>query len=167
MLASWTRDCALAVAHPEDSGSLFEEALALPGTERWIFDRARIELLYGEQLRRDRANAAARVHLGTATEIFTELRAAPWLRRAHAELRAAGEAAPAARSAALTAREQAVVELAAAGMTNKQIGEQLYLSARTVSTHLHRAFHKLGVTRRSALRDALQRAAGSDDQVSG
>ncbi|MET8870786.1 LuxR family transcriptional regulator [Nocardia sp. NPDC004604] len=158
---------ALAVAQPEDSGSLFEEALALPGTERWIFDRARIELLYGEQLRRDRANAAARVHLGTAAEIFTELRAAPWLRRAHAELRAAGEAAPSVRSAALTAREQAVVELAAAGMTNKQIGEQLFLSARTVSTHLHRAFHKLGVTRRSALRDALQRAAGSDDQVSG
>ena len=50
----------------------------------------------------------------------------------------------------LTPQEQAVAELAAKGMTNKQIGAQLFLSARTVSTHLHRVFHTLGITRRGA-----------------
>ncbi|MFB7719049.1 helix-turn-helix transcriptional regulator [Nocardia sp. NPDC056100] len=55
----------------------------------------------------------------------------------------------------LTPQERAVAELAAQGMTNKQIGDQLFRSARTVSTHLHHVFHKLGITRRGALRDAL------------
>ena len=154
---------AAAVAHPDDGGPLFEQALAMPGTERWIFDRARIELLYGEQLRRDRAHAAARSHLTRAATVFTQLRAKPWIHRTQSELRAAGEGT--SGSAVLTAREQAVAELAAAGLTNKQIGEQLFLSARTVSTHLQRVFHKLGITRRGALRDALQRRAGTDDSA--
>ncbi|MFB8001433.1 AAA family ATPase [Nocardia sp. NPDC056000] len=150
---------AQALAHPAESRIAFERALAVPGTERWVFDRARIELLYGEQLRRDRATAAARDHLSTAATIFTELGAVPWLRRAQSELRAAGEAgAPGAT--ALTPREQAVAELAAAGRTNKQIGEELFLSARTVSTHLQHVFHKLGITRRGALRDSLATRSG-------
>ncbi len=45
--------------------------------------------------------------------------------------------------------------LAAAGLTNKQIAERLYLSHRTVAAHLYQAFPKLGVTSRAALRDAL------------
>jgi DNA-binding NarL/FixJ family response regulator len=45
--------------------------------------------------------------------------------------------------------------LAAAGLTNKQIGERLFLSHRTIGGHLHRTFPKLGVTTRAALRDAL------------
>jgi DNA-binding CsgD family transcriptional regulator len=45
--------------------------------------------------------------------------------------------------------------LAAAGLINKQIGERLYLSHRTVGAHLHRAYRKLGITTRAALRDAL------------
>ncbi|WP_330249686.1 LuxR family transcriptional regulator [Nocardia sp. NBC_00565] len=154
-------NAALAVGHPDEARSLFEAALAVPGIERWVFDRARIELLYGEHLRRERATAAARTHLGTAATVFTQLGAEPWVRRAQAELRAAGETAPAQGSTALTPREQAVAELAAKGLTNKQIGEQLFLSARTVSTHLHRVFHKLGVTRRGALRDAIERRAES------
>jgi len=48
-----------------------------------------------------------------------------------------------------------VAELAAAGLTNKEIGKCLCLSARTVSGHLYRTFPKLGILRRSALRDAL------------
>ncbi|MFE2960147.1 helix-turn-helix transcriptional regulator [Nocardia tengchongensis] len=150
---------ALALAHPEDGAALFEQALAVPGAQRWVFDRARIELLYGEHLRRVRATTTARLHLSTAATIFTELRATPWIRRTQAELRAAGETVSSEGSDALTARERSVAELAAAGMTNKQIGEQLFLSARTVSTHLHHVFHKLGITRRGALRDALDRTA--------
>ena len=55
----------------------------------------------------------------------------------------------------LTAREQEIASLAAAGLTNKQIGQHLYLSPRTVSSHLYRLFPKLGVSRRAGLRDAL------------
>jgi DNA-binding NarL/FixJ family response regulator len=59
----------------------------------------------------------------------------------------------------LTAQEHEVAVLAAAGLTNKQIGEKLFLSHRTVSTHLYRIFPKLGVATRGALRDALASAA--------
>ena len=55
----------------------------------------------------------------------------------------------------LTAQEQQIAMLAAAGLTNKQIGERLYLSHRTVGAHLYQIFPKLGVTTRAALRDAL------------
>ncbi|MYW06645.1 helix-turn-helix transcriptional regulator, partial [Streptomyces sp. SID3343] len=48
-----------------------------------------------------------------------------------------------------------IATLAAAGLTNKQIGERLYLSPRTVSTHLYNLFPKLGISSRAALRDAL------------
>ncbi len=46
--------------------------------------------------------------------------------------------------------------MAAQGLTNKQIGEELFLSHRTVGTHLYKIFPKLGITSRAALRDALQ-----------
>jgi DNA-binding NarL/FixJ family response regulator len=73
------------------------------------------------------------------------------------ELRAAGEPTE-VRNSTLTPQERAVAELAASGLTNKEIAERLFLSARTVSTHLHRAFPKLGVTTRGALRDAMGRS---------
>ncbi|HEX4725174.1 MAG TPA: LuxR C-terminal-related transcriptional regulator, partial [Pseudonocardiaceae bacterium] len=144
---------ALALGTPQDAGKLFEEALAVPGTRRWVFDRARVELLYGEHLRRERATTAAKLHLTAALRGFEELLAAPWIERASAELRATG----ATQGVPLTPQELAVAELAAQGLTNKQIGERLFLSPRTVSTHLHRVFQKVGITARGALRDALQR----------
>jgi DNA-binding NarL/FixJ family response regulator len=55
----------------------------------------------------------------------------------------------------LTPQELAVVEMAATGLSNKEIGSRLFLSPRTVSGHLYKAFPKLGVTSRAALRDAL------------
>ncbi|MFE3228111.1 response regulator transcription factor [Nocardia sp. NPDC059228] len=81
------------------------------------------------------------------------------MQRTRGELGAARANSAAGGPDPLTARELAVAELAAAGLTNKQIGEQLFLSSRTVSTHLQRVFHKLGITRRGALRDALLRHA--------
>ncbi|MFE3195517.1 AAA family ATPase [Nocardia sp. NPDC059240] len=153
---------ARALAHPEESAALFDTALTTPGTERWIFDRARIELLYGEQLRRDRATVAARAHLSSAATVFADLKAEPWSRRTQAELRAAGGSATGPGASPLTAQERAVADLAAIGLTNKQIGAQLFVSARTVSTHLQRVFHKLGITRRGALRDALRQQTGED-----
>ena len=67
----------------------------------------------------------------------------------------------AAGAVALTPQELQIARLAAAGLTNKQIAERLFLSPRTVSGHLYRIFPKLGITARGALRDALDAAGGS------
>jgi DNA-binding CsgD family transcriptional regulator len=139
----------------------FQDALAVPGAEKWAFDRARIELLYGERLRRDQALVRARTHLTSALDTFDRLGANPWADRAASELRAAGlrhaKGPPSsdAPAAVLTGREYEIAELAASGLSNKEIGERLFLSHRTVSDHLHKIFPKLGITTRAALRDAL------------
>ncbi|SFN86432.1 AAA ATPase domain-containing protein [Geodermatophilus obscurus] len=139
----------------------FEEALAVPGAARSPFEHARVQLAHGEHLRRVRATGAARLHLAAALETFTRLGARPWAARAGHELRAAGMSrsvgAPAV-PADLTPQEHEISQLAASGLTNKQIGAQLYLSPRTVSAHLYRVFPKLGISSRAALRDALARA---------
>jgi DNA-binding NarL/FixJ family response regulator len=57
--------------------------------------------------------------------------------------------------AQLTPQQREIATLAAAGLTNKQIAERLFLSPRTIGTHLYQIFPKLGVTSRAALRDAL------------
>jgi DNA-binding CsgD family transcriptional regulator len=153
---------AAAIAAPDDSAlELFHLALALPGIERWQFDLAQVRLAYGERLRRRRAMTEARVQLNAALEIFERLRARPWVDRASAELRATGRVKPRVGDDVLdrlTPQELEIVSLAASGLTNKQIAEKLYLSHRTVSGHLHRAFPKLGVATRAALRDALKSA---------
>jgi DNA-binding CsgD family transcriptional regulator len=148
-----------AIAEPDDGALvLFEEALAIPGIDRWSFDLARVQLLYGERLRRKRAMTESRVHLSAALETFERLRAQPWATRAGNELRATGQTKPRAgvyASASLTPQEREIAMLAAAGLTNKQIGAQLFLSPRTVGGHLHRVFPKLGIATRASLRDAL------------
>jgi DNA-binding CsgD family transcriptional regulator len=148
-----------AMAAPDETAlELFQATLALPGIERWQFDLARVQLVYGERLRRRRAMAEARVHLNAALETFARLRAQPWVDRASVELRATGQTKPRAGDNVLdrlTPQEFEIVTLAASGMTNKQIAERLFLSHRTVGGHLHRAFPKLGVATRAALRDAL------------
>jgi DNA-binding NarL/FixJ family response regulator len=62
----------------------------------------------------------------------------------------------------LTAQQRTIVELAAAGLTNKQIAQRLFLSSRTVGTHLYQAFPKLGVRNRAGLRDALRHLPDTD-----
>ncbi|MGW9209744.1 AAA family ATPase [Embleya sp. NPDC055664] len=155
------RACA-ALATRNDPRALrwFDEALADEDAQRWPFDHARIRLYYGERLRDGGALTPARPHLAAAVEIFERLGATPWARRAERELRACAHdhlAGP--RGGALTAQEYRVASLAATGLSNKQIGERLFLSPRTVSSHLYRAFPKLGVTSRAGLRDALEGTA--------
>ncbi|MFD3941833.1 ATP-binding protein [Streptomyces sp. NPDC058579] len=158
-------DAAEAVANPDAvDHELFERAIATPGAERWPFDWARICLAYGERLRRAKAGGAAGVHLEAALSTFQRLGAQPWCARAANELRASGVNvhAPAAASAEdgrspLTPQEQQIAQLAATGLTNKQIAAQLFLSPRTVAAHLRGVFPKLNVTSRAGLRDALTR----------
>ena len=152
---------AAALAADDDRHPGFSGALAVEGTGRWPFDLARIQLYYGEQLRRGKERARARHHLALAAETFLRLGAAPWAHRASQELRACGTPGRAARkpqAAMLTPQQREIALLAAAGLSNKQIGERLFLSPRTVSTHLYQLFPKLGVTSRAALRDALKTA---------
>jgi DNA-binding CsgD family transcriptional regulator len=149
-----------AMAAPDGTGlDKFKATLALPGIERWQFDLARVHLVYGEHLRRSRAMIEARVQLNAAFAIFERLRAQPWVDRTIAELRATGQTKPRAGDNVLdrlTPQEFEIVTLAASGLTNKQIGERLFLSHRTVGGHLHRAFPKLGVATRAAIHGALE-----------
>jgi DNA-binding CsgD family transcriptional regulator len=147
------------------AGPLFEQALGIRGADRWPFEFARIQLAFGEHLRRVQAIGEARVHLGAALAAFRRLRARPWADRAANELRATRLTLTKAeyhKTPALTAQERQIVSLAAAGLTNKQIGQRLYLSPRTVGSHLYRVFPKLGVSSRAGLRDALIALAPGD-----
>ncbi|MFF2328627.1 MULTISPECIES: ATP-binding protein [unclassified Streptomyces] len=147
------------LASGDEAGTLFEQALKVADAERWPFDTARVHLLYGEHLRRLRAASTSRSHLTEALEAFQQLGAVSWAERATAELRAAGHAVTRSTgrgSAELTAQERQIALLAAGGLTNKQIGERLHLSHRTVGTHLYQLFPKLGINSRAALRDALE-----------
>ncbi|WP_320779345.1 LuxR C-terminal-related transcriptional regulator [Streptomyces sp. CRN 30] len=149
-----------------ESLALFERALALPGPERWPFDAARVRLFHGERLRRLRATTEARDQLGQALKGFQQLGAEPWVTRTAAELRASGQPAPVAaspRRVTLTAQELQIARLAATGLTNKQIAERLFLSHRTIGTHLYQIYPKLGITSRAALRDALSALDPSGD----
>jgi len=150
---------AAALTAPNDAArKLFDQALAVPEADRWPFDYARVQLLYGEHLRRNRATAESRAQLAAALETFERLGAVPWANRAAGELRATGFTKPRARELSpdpLTPQEREIATLAAAGLSNKQIAQRLFLSHKTVGNHLFRIFPKLGITSRAALRDAL------------
>jgi DNA-binding CsgD family transcriptional regulator len=166
-LAMVTYAAAALSADAGRAAAWFERALAVPDARRWPFEMARVQLLFGEHLRRARATAAARPHLMAALETFENLGARPWTDRAARELRAAG--APSSRpvtpgAGTLTDRELTIASLAAAGLTNRQIADQVNLSHRTVGANLYRIFPKLGVSSRAALRDALAARVQSDDR---
>ncbi|WP_197522898.1 helix-turn-helix transcriptional regulator [Actinokineospora pegani] len=132
-----------------------------PEAEQWPLDRARARLDYARWLRRRRRALEARPLLGAALDTFTRLGATPLAAAAATELRASGAAVTAApRPAAdplgdLTPQQREIVRLAAQGLRNREIAEQLFLSPRTVGSHLHNAYPKLGISGRHQLRDVL------------
>ena len=89
--------------------------------------------------------------------------ATTWAEQARAELRAAGErtvvSQPAAPHQVLSAQEMQIARLAATGLSNREIGERLFLSPRTIGSHLYRIFPKLEITARSQLAARLQASA--------
>ncbi|MEV5596502.1 LuxR family transcriptional regulator [Streptomyces sp. NPDC052496] len=146
------------LAATADAEPHFRAALADPAFASWPFERAQTLLDLAEWLRRRRRIAEARPLLAEALETFRRLGARPWTERARAEARAAGLDATAAAPdalAELSPQQQQIVALAARGLTNREIGERLFLSPRTVGSHLYRSFPKLGVTARSQLRDLV------------
>lgn len=163
---SSTAAAAALCASDDDAAELFADALNIPGVDRWPFDLARVHLAYGEHLRRRHAPGEARRHLEEALDVFQRLGPRPWIARTANELRASGRTRQQndyAPAGALTPQEREIALMAASGMSNKQIGERLFLSHRTVGTYLYRAFPKLGITSRAALRDALTQASPDDD----
>jgi ATP/maltotriose-dependent transcriptional regulator MalT len=155
---TWTqviaRRCRALVSDDQDGERHFAAALATDGIGELPFELARTELLYGEWLRRARRRADARPHLRAALEGFERLDAAPWAERARAELRASGETARKRDPSTLqqlTPQERQVTRLAAQGLTNRQIAEQLFVSRHTVGYHLHKLYAKLGITSRAEL----------------
>ena len=151
------------LATDDDAPEVFEEALSRDLTA-WPFIRARLELAYGEWLRRHRRRRESRAPLRTARDAFDALGVDPWAERARRELRASGESSPRRRRDALdelTPQELQIVQMAALGLSNREIAERLYLSHRTVESHLYRVFPKLGVTSRSQLVGALGSRLGA------
>jgi ATP/maltotriose-dependent transcriptional regulator MalT len=148
------------LAAPDRAEHHFRAALTDTGSEQWPFERAQIRLDYGEWLRRQRRIAEARPLLTAALDTFRRLGARPWIDRAQSELRAAGiEAADSTVPRVFTElspQQQQIVQLAARGLTNRQIGERLFLSPRTVGSHLYRVFPRLGITARAQLRDVVE-----------
>ena len=121
---------------------------------------ARAHLLFGEWLRREGRLGEARERLRTAEEMFAQIGMEAFADRAHHELVAAG-AKPRKRAVEarrhLTPQEEQIARLAGDGLTNAQIGAQLFLSPRTIEWHLHKVFGKLGIDSRSALSAAMPR----------
>ncbi len=135
----------------DDAEAPYRSALEL-STGR--YDAARTRLLLGEWLRRHRRRTEARAVLLEALRGFEQIGAAGWAQRTRVELAALGDepvGAVADPLKTLTPQEIQVVRLAAAGMSNKEIAAQLFLSPRTIGHHLYKAYPKLGISKRIEL----------------
>jgi DNA-binding CsgD family transcriptional regulator len=152
------------LASPDGAEAHFDKALSDPAGDQWPFERAQLRLDYAEWLRRRRRINDAKPVLTQALGTFRRLQARSWAQRAEGELRACGVAvaeAPGEPDALweLTPQQRQIVRLASDGLTNREIGDRLFLSPRTVSSHLYRSYPKLGVADRHQLRDVIARAS--------
>ena len=155
--------CAKPHLAPDDAAErLFATALS-NDLSQYPFLQARTLFSYGSWLRRQRHSADSREPLRRSIELFDLLGAASWAKRARQELRATGETVgprtPDARDR-LSAQELQIARLAAAGLSNRDIGERLFLSHRTIGSHLYRIYPKLGITGRGQLRESLASTVG-------
>jgi DNA-binding CsgD family transcriptional regulator len=140
------------VLHGDEAA--FREALEWheSWSNRW--ERARTELCYGELLRRLKRRAEARASLRAALEGFEVVGAGLWAERARAELRASGARARRRDPSTLdelTPQEVQVARLVATGLTNRDVAARLFLSPKTIETHLAHVFRKTGVRTRAEL----------------
>jgi DNA-binding CsgD family transcriptional regulator len=143
------------VADDQDAESLFTEAIERLERTRIVVHLARAHLRYGEWLRRLNRRLDARRHLTEAHTMFTRMGANAFAERSRRELVAIGEKVrkqPVNSGDELTAQEAQIARLAAEGLTNQEIGAQLFISTHTVEWHLRKVFVKLGITSRRQLR---------------
>ena len=142
----------------EDSSAEGLYQVALNSEPKWPFDYARLQMSYGSWLRRQRRITESRPYLRTARDTFEALGVRAWADKARAELRASGErlAEPTkAPRQSLSPQELQIAQMAGSGLSNREIGDRLFLSHRTVGAHLYRVFPKLGIASRSELSAAL------------
>ena len=139
----------------ERADSLYTEAIERLERTRVVLHLARTRLQYGEWLRRVNRRVDARRHLNDAHDMFTRMGAHAFAERARRELVATGERVrkqPVSSGDELTAQEAQIARLAGDGLTNHEIGAQLFISTHTVEWHLRKVFVKLGITSRRQLR---------------
>jgi DNA-binding CsgD family transcriptional regulator/tetratricopeptide (TPR) repeat protein len=132
--------------------------IALKAEPKWPFDYAQLQMSYGAWLRRQRRITESRPHLRAARDTFEALGVPTWADKASAELRASGErmAEPSRTPRQpLSPQELQIAQMAASGLSNREIADRLFLSHRTVGAHLYRVFPKLGIASRSELPQAL------------
>jgi DNA-binding CsgD family transcriptional regulator/tetratricopeptide (TPR) repeat protein len=152
-LALSERCRALVAEDPDRAGEHFRAALHQHELARSRFERARTQLLYGQELRRSRRRRAAREQLRAAYETFEYFGATPLAEQARAELRAAGEPVaprpgPVNPVGRLTAQQRQIAELVASGATNREIAAALFVSTRTVDYHVRNILARLGLRSR-------------------
>ena len=133
----------------ETGRALAERTIELASSTGMPFLHGRALLTAGEIRRRGRQKALARDAFTEAVAIFERLGARLWLERARSELARVAQKRP--EGSPLTATERQVVELVAAGRTNKEIADSLFMSVHTVEAYLTRLFRSLGVQSRTEL----------------
>jgi DNA-binding CsgD family transcriptional regulator len=142
----------------------YRAAIDCLGATRIRMELARAHLLYGEWLRREQRRRDARTQLRTAYDLFAAMGNAALAERAARELRAAGATArkrTVQTTSELTAQETQIAELARDGLSNPEIGSQLFISPRTVQYHLRKVFAKLDIGSRNELAHVLGEGATS------
>ncbi len=160
--------CRGLLASDEELDEAFSHALELHERTIGPFERARTLLCYGERLRRGRRRTDAREPLRASLEVFERLGAAPWAERARTELEATGEQlrrTDESASQRLTPQELQVALVVARGATNREAGAALFLSPKTIETHLGRVYRKIGVRSRTELAAMLARDGAIDEPV--
>ena len=138
----------------EAAEASYRESLERLGRSRLRIELARTHLLYGEWLRREHRRVDAREQLHTAEDMLSTMGVEAFAERARRELRATGETVRKRRVETrdhLTAQEAQIARLARDGLTNPEIGVQLFISPRTVQYHLRKVFQKLGISSRAEL----------------
>lgn len=150
---------AAALVLDENVESHHRLAVVDPAGERWPLERAVARIRYGEWLRRKRRPLDARAVIQAALVTMERVGPPMLVEITRNELRATGHVFPSDPAGAgqadplssLTPQERQVVTLAAQGLRNRVIAEQLFISARTVAFHLYKAYPKLGVEGRHQL----------------
>ena len=137
-----------------DAEPHYREAVERLERSRGVVHLARARLLYGEWLRRENRRVDARAQLRAAHEMFSDVGAEGFAERASHELLTTGETARKRTEearAVLTPQEAHIARLAKDGLSNPEIGAQLFISPRTVQYHLRKVFQKLDITSRNQL----------------
>jgi DNA-binding CsgD family transcriptional regulator len=152
------------LSYGDPAESLYREAIERLERTRVRLDLARAHLLYGEWLRRERRRTDAREQLRTAFEMFAAMGIEGFAGRAERELLATGEQVrkrTIETRGELTAQEAQIARLARDGLSNREIGDRLFISQHTVAYHLRKVFSKLDITSRNQLAAALPDSASA------